>query len=121
MCCGKLGNGSKAQKCAFSLQVWRLAGAVVQDFCKNFQTVLVTVKRVNVKVRKRRNAGNGYGYQSGVRGRYRGQTQSQYLNFGSNGSTPGKAEAESTHDGSRAAVSELNFLILKKFSSSNIQ
>lgn len=38
-------------------------------------------------------------------GRMRGQTQSQYLNFGSNQQS-GKAEAESTNGSSRAVVSE---------------
>lgn len=39
------------------------------------------------------------------RGKVRGQTQSQYLNFGKS-DTPGKAEAESTYEGSKAVVSK---------------
>lgn len=38
-------------------------------------------------------------------GKVRGQTQSQYLNFGNN-NEPGKAEAESTYGGSKAVVSK---------------
>lgn len=36
-------------------------------------------------------------------GRVRGQTQSQYLNFG-NSKDPGRAEAEATYGGSKAVV-----------------
>lgn len=36
-------------------------------------------------------------------GKFRGQTQSQYLNFGDN-AKDGKAEAQATHDSSRASV-----------------
>lgn len=36
---------------------------------------------------------------------HRSQTQSQYLNFG-DANTEGKAEAEATHQGSRAVVSK---------------
>lgn len=39
------------------------------------------------------------------RGRFRGQTQSQYLSSGSNGQKDGKAEAEATQQSSRAVVS----------------
>lgn len=38
-------------------------------------------------------------------GRVRGQTQSQYLAFGSQGGQPGKAEAESSLEGTKAVVS----------------
>ena len=37
-----------------------------------------------------------------IRGTFRGQTQSQYLNFGNE--DDGKAEAEATQTGSRATV-----------------
>lgn len=38
--------------------------------------------------------------------RFRGQTQSQYLNVGAPGQAEGKAEAEATQQSSRAVVSE---------------
>ncbi|XP_047343349.1 uncharacterized protein LOC124946569 [Vespa velutina] len=41
---------------------------------------------------------------SQFRGRFRGQTQSQYLNLGNDGQTEGKAEAEATQQSSRAVV-----------------
>ena len=44
------------------------------------------------------------------RGRFRGQTQSQYLSSGSNGQKDGKAEAEATQQSSRAVVSTCLFL-----------
>lgn len=44
---------------------------------------------------------------------HRGQTQSQYLSFGGGSDPNGKAEAESTHLGSRAIVGQL-FGIKKK-------
>lgn len=40
------------------------------------------------------------------RGRFRGQTQSQYLNIGGDDQKEGKAEAEATQQSSRAIVSE---------------
>lgn len=40
------------------------------------------------------------------RGKFRGQTQSQYLNFGSDEKKEGKAEAEATQQSSRAVVSK---------------
>lgn len=43
------------------------------------------------------------------RGRFRGQTQSQYLNFGNGQSKEGKAEAKVTHDSSHAVVSEYSY------------
>ena len=43
------------------------------------------------------------------RGRFRGQTQSQYLNVGNEGQKEGKAEAEATQQSSRAVVSECVF------------
>lgn len=50
------------------------------------------------------------------RGRVRGQTQSQYLSFGKS-DAPGKAEAESTYEGSKAVVSKSvsHFIILFGF------
>lgn len=51
------------------------------------------------RLRKRRDTRHYF------RGRVRGQTQSQYLNFGKS-DTPGKAEAESTNEGSKAVVSK---------------
>lgn len=43
-----------------------------------------------------------------VKGKFRGQTQSQYLNFGE--SEDGKAEAEATQGGSRATVCKFHEL-----------
>lgn len=40
------------------------------------------------------------------RGKFRGQTQSQYLNFNSDEKKEGKAEAEATQQSSRAVVSK---------------
>lgn len=40
------------------------------------------------------------------RGKFRGQTQSQYLNLGNGEQKEGKAEAESTQQSSRAVVSK---------------
>ncbi|XP_043663232.1 mucin-19-like [Vespula pensylvanica] len=57
-------------------------------------------KRLNEefeKIRMRRQT-------SQFRGRFRGQTQSQYLNLGNDGQTEGKAEAEATQQSSRAVV-----------------
>ncbi|KAK0181084.1 hypothetical protein PV327_003400 [Microctonus hyperodae] len=45
-------------------------------------------------------------YRNG--GKFRGQTQSQYLNYGSEGTKEGKAEAEATDQSSRALVSGIN-------------
>ncbi|XP_034941761.1 apomucin-like [Chelonus insularis] len=46
--------------------------------------------------------------QTYLSGKFRGQTQSQYLNFGGEGEKEGKAEAEATNQSSRAAVSGRN-------------
>lgn len=40
------------------------------------------------------------------RGRFKGQTQAQYMNSNSNGPKDGKAEAEATQQSSRAVVSK---------------
>ncbi|XP_015182066.1 PREDICTED: mucin-19-like [Polistes dominula] len=61
-------------------------------------------KRLNddfEKIRSRRQT-------SQFRGRFRGQTQSQYLHLGKDGSTEGKAEAEATQQSSRAIVAGNN-------------
>lgn len=42
----------------------------------------------------------------GGKGKFHGQTQSQYLHIGENGGKDGKAEAEATNESSRAVVSE---------------
>lgn len=44
--------------------------------------------------------------QTNFRGKFRGQTQSQYLNIGNGDQKEGKAEAESTQQSSRAVVSK---------------
>ncbi|KAK2579895.1 hypothetical protein KPH14_007575 [Odynerus spinipes] len=55
------------------------------------------LNKLQETVRKRRQA-------TPYRGRFRGQTQSQYLNMGNDGQTEGKAEAEATQQSSRAVV-----------------
>lgn len=56
-------------------------------------------EKINAQVdRKRRQTNRG--------GRFRGQTQSQYLNLGKEGAKEGKAEAEATDQSSKAVVSE---------------
>lgn len=44
------------------------------------------------------------------RGKFRGQTQSQYLNLGNHEQKEGKAEAEATQQSSRAVVSKYSYL-----------
>lgn len=51
------------------------------------------------RIRKRRQTNQ-------FRGKFRGQTQSQYLNFGNDEKKEGKAEAEATQQSSRAVVSK---------------
>lgn len=46
------------------------------------------------------------------RGKFRGQTQSQYLNFGKDEEKEGKAEAEATQQSSHAIVSKYCLNIL---------
>lgn len=96
-----------------------MAGSRISEFCHGYPTILLQeivpkyrsidddmndLPREDTTNRKQRNKRQTTTYFRGKK--YRGQTQSQYLNFG-NGQQPGKAEAESTPDGSRAVVSEL--------------
>lgn len=53
-------------------------------------------------------------------GRVRGQTQSQYLNFG-NSKEPGKAEAESSYGSSKAVVSKYITIIDTELCKNNLQ
>lgn len=90
-----------------------MAGDRITDFCKGFPTYLIKnpANERNVlneissnhnsisRIRRRRDTKHFF------RGRVRGQTQSQYLNFGKS-DAPGKAEAESTFEGSKAVVSK---------------
>lgn len=62
---------------------------------------------LNKKFRQRRQTNQ-------FRGKFRGQTQSQYLNIGSGEQKEGKAEAESTQQSSRAVVSKFLFFTFKK-------
>jgi len=55
-------------------------------------------KNIN-QIRKRRQTNQ-------FRGKFRGQTQSQYLNFGNDEKKEGKAEAEATQQSSHAVVSK---------------
>lgn len=66
------------------------------------EAMLESREKINsaLVVRAKRQAS---GYQPG---RFRGQTQSQYLNVGAGGQKEGKAEAEATDHSSRAVVSE---------------
>lgn len=106
----------------FVSQIWRLAGSRITEFCLGYPTFLLQdasleyeaheddandlfedENRMSSARNQRRLKRQTTGF---IRGRsYRGQTQSQYLNFG-NGNQPGKAEAESSPEGSRAVVSK---------------
>uniref|UniRef100_A0A0C9QZN4 TrpE protein n=1 Tax=Fopius arisanus TaxID=64838 RepID=A0A0C9QZN4_9HYME len=61
------------------------------------EVTLEHVKKPNVELVRKRREG---------RARFRGQTQSQYLNIGDDAGKEGKAEAEATDQTSRAVVSE---------------
>lgn len=61
-------------------------------------------KNVN-QIRRRRQTNQ-------FRGKFRGQTQSQYLNFGNDEKKEGKAEAEATQQSSHAVVSKYHLNIL---------
>lgn len=92
-----------------------MAGSRISEFCHGYPTLLLQETRRIIHEtmnelpkdtppnRKNRPKRQTTTYFRGRR--YRGQTQSQYLNFGV-GQQPGKAEAESSPDGSRAVVSE---------------
>lgn len=81
------------------------------DFCRGFPTYLIH----DIKTDDQNNILQDIVDNNGVRkkrstkhffvGRVRGQTQSQYLNFG-NSKDPGKAEAESSYGSSKAVVSK---------------
>lgn len=93
-----------------------MGGPRITEFCSGFPVYLIQEMNndnenymndifveTNENFRRRRSTRHYF------RGRVRGQTQSQYLNFGQN-AEPGKAEAESTYEGSRAVVSKFNLL-----------
>lgn len=89
-------------------QLLFIAGRNIRKFCEGYSAYVIT--RENLK---------GFPAKSNIKkrstqhyfvGRRRGQTQSQYLNFGSS-NEPGKAEAEFTAEGSRAVVSKYNKLL----------
>lgn len=73
------------------------------------RTIMEERERVNQEEfsRMKREAGP----YRGAGGRFRGQTQSQYLNVGNDGQKEGKAEAEATQHASRAVVSKFRFSI----------
>jgi hypothetical protein len=93
-------------------QIYRIGGQRVVEFCRGFPTYLIHDLKSNdqqndilsniptddVLTRMKRSTKHFFV------GRVRGQTQSQYLNFG-NSKDPGKAEAESTYGSSKAVVS----------------
>ncbi|KAH0814728.1 hypothetical protein GEV33_008063 [Tenebrio molitor] len=93
-------------------QIYRIGGHRVVEFCRGFPTYLIHDLKSNdqqndilsniptddVLTRMKRSTKHFFV------GRVRGQTQSQYLNFG-NSKDPGKAEAESTYGSSKAVVS----------------
>lgn len=108
------------------MQIWRLAGSRISEFCHGYPTSLLQ----EVPPSPRHDVDTNYLHRDEsvfrkrpkrqtttyFRGRrYRGQTQSQYLNVG-NGNQAGKAEAESTPEGSRAVVSE--YILTKSLFSS---
>lgn len=97
-------------------KIYTLGGPRITEFCSGFPVYLIQEMNndnenymndifveTNENFRRRRSTRHYF------RGRVRGQTQSQYLNFGQN-AEPGKAEAESTYEGSRAVVSKFNLL-----------
>ncbi|XP_017771711.1 PREDICTED: hornerin-like [Nicrophorus vespilloides] len=82
--------------------VEKIGGPRVSDFCFGWVTHLIQdpnygMQENEIDTGRIKRDANYY------RGRVRGQTQSQYLNFG-NGESDGKAEAESTAEGSKAFV-----------------
>lgn len=77
-------------------KAWTLLGEAALEFCHE----KLSLPRKRIEKRSTR--------QYFV-GRVRGQTQSQYLNYG-NGQEPGKAEAESSYEGSRAVVCKFKLL-----------
>ncbi|XP_048525721.1 collagen alpha-1(I) chain isoform X4 [Dendroctonus ponderosae] len=99
-------------------EVWRLAGTRISDFCRGFPTYLIQntlpdaqntqalsdiqndlpIVEISRKIRRKREERRHFV------GRVRGQTQSQYLTFGSQSGQPGKAEAESSVEGTKAVV-----------------
>ncbi|XP_066250562.1 collagen alpha-2(I) chain isoform X2 [Euwallacea similis] len=88
-------------------EIWRLAGTRISDFCRGFPTYLIQIPQPDSQndlplVRRKRDERHYFV------GKIRGQTQSQYLNFGFNGAQPGKAEAESSHEGTKAVVTGTN-------------
>ncbi|XP_066138278.1 uncharacterized transmembrane protein DDB_G0289901 [Euwallacea fornicatus] len=88
-------------------EIWRLAGTRISDFCRGFPTYLIQIPQPGSQndlplVRRKRDERHYFV------GKIRGQTQSQYLNFGFNGAQPGKAEAESSNEGTKAVVMGTN-------------
>lgn len=82
-----------------------MAGNRISDFCRGFPTYLIKPRHNTLEsqndlplVRRKRDERHYFV------GRIRGQTQSQYLNFDGT-SQPGKAEAESSLEGTKAVVS----------------
>lgn len=103
----------------FDSQIWDLAGPRIWEFCRGFPTYLIQeVKNIDqndvdpddndiIKSRLRRSTRHYFV------GRLRGQTQSQYMNFG-NSSSNGKAEAESEYGVSKATVGMIFFNVFMK-------
>lgn len=79
-------------------KVWTLAGPAILELCAELP--IYYTKWNYDKYQRHKRSTRQY-----FVGRIRGQTQSQYLNYGG-GQEPGKAEAESTVGGSRAVVCE---------------
>ncbi|VEN55731.1 unnamed protein product [Callosobruchus maculatus] len=95
-------------------ELWYLAKHRIIDFCKGLPTFylekqaypnipndFISEAEENIAGRWKRQTSHYF------KGRVRGQTQSQYLNFGKSDGD-GKAEAESTVEGSKAVVSGTN-------------
>lgn len=91
-----------------------LAGSRVAEFCRGYSTYLLQPTNSNSDSGNELHKDGDYGEVSLQRvkrsephyfvGRVRGQTQSQYLSFGTNQQGGGKAEAEATFGGSKAVV-----------------
>lgn len=79
-------------------QVEIIGGHIVANFCFGWPSRVLRLP-TNFEVRSKRSNKQYYF----VGRKTRGQTQSQYLQFG-DGENPGKAEAEATRQGSKAVV-----------------
>lgn len=89
-----------------------MAGSRIAEFCRGFSTFLITPFAITDSLNNELQKDDDGTFQRVKReeshyivGRTRGQTQSQYLNFGKS-EHPGRAEAEALPGVSRAVVSK---------------